>query len=664
MSVEIPFNLLHNFIIQINSNNHAIYQDDNNKMANDKRVASQHFKLKVCLLSILFVGIDNCNCSPRGTKSATPETDIIITLSKEEFEASNDGLNWTDNVINKLQKHMLKVISDLEGYLVNRYLPYLQVISTDVDFHSFEIDGGMNSRMKSMLRLSTLHAYLIIYQSALVDAAIKIFTSYLKEQQANKGEDYKLSDEEFVIAIRYLNYQIRVITLADKSEYLNEFAYICSMQEGFDPETTTDEVERLVFYLQLKTNDNLNKIQRDKDEFMAIKGSVPASLKKALYIEDHRSIVDKVTGDFLKKQGLESIISAYLFMSHDDSLKSKIPRKFDFKKYFKSCRRGDEDKIIGRSKLKNDVFDPILPLDLNTIESPKRKEVDRIFDGAAVKRLSIGFHKEMVERIIPFQTKELETLKNIIEMYDPKLIEILAEHDNDCSRTRRARIKLIEQTSAILIRYQMLKMNALDRFIKLAINHIGYQEGTEEFQLNSPFNDKMFALTIQKLLFAFYPVLINGGSLKTSGLERFDIDSNKACVDNVGNKIQESSELSNRLDKLYELIRKFKKREDVTSNVGVFRLRTEVDTFRALSIKSKGFYVALNGFALGHVLALVVEPTYNEMHNMYDLIQSQIISCLLRDDKQRAVVVDGKHIESNVMRWQIITPNTVHREKD
>lgn len=634
-------------------------QDYNKNIKMVLKTSQQRNNPKLTALGIFYLTaffvlfeLDTCSCVP----TKIPKLPKLDTIQEETSELETSLQTWKENIIVKLNWHVRNLEANLEHYMGARYLPILRIVSRSVDYNAELVDGGIDKYTKALLRLSTIHTYLIIHQTALTSAAVKVFESYLKSH----FDDYELKEIELKSVLIFLNDQIRTHTLEDKSDYLVEFAFLCSKFQTPDIQSdkTQSTLKKLIEYLKAKVNLGRTKAQELKDCLLVSLDIISDELRQALDFKLNEAQIQGYVDDFFSSHGLESLISGYMYMSHNDNYMSEISRKFSFKKYFDSCMTGKEENSLKR--INDDIvfFDPTLPLDIDTIKpfEPKEEWNPHAFEMAKLE-LKRRFHKELVKNALPLVERETNIFKSIMQNFnDPKLTKLLAEHDKNDAKGKDSRSSLLFGLSQVMTEYQMLKLSAIERYIRLAKFHLGYTNRMQRSNFVVPFNDIFFALIMQRILIVFYPLMTAQASAGTSDFGEFRFDLNRAFVDGVGKPIPKSSDLSQRLDKIYDWLQNFHKREEVTLNLNVYILKKELDRFRSLPLASQGYYVALNNYAIGQIFWLYMEPSYNKMSFCYDVVQKHIVESLLQDQQQKELAINGKTIESNTKRWMIITP--------
>lgn len=599
-------------------------------------------QLSFVLISVwLLVAFDTYNCSPKLLVGQSGDSSII----------------WKDRLIKNLNIHVQKLEKALEQYLDNRYMPYLEIVASECDFDTRHVDSGMSKQTKSILRLSTLHAYLMIHQTALVSSSVAMLSSYLK----TKNKDYKLNDNELKSILLYLNYQIRAYTYEHKSEYLLEYTHLCSSFEWKGNRKQKSNIERLVDFVKAKTKISLLKIRTTRDHFLQNKQYLPDDIKKALDFKENGAKVLGFSDMFFRKLGLEAIITGYMYMSSplDVNVKQTYPRNLDFKKYFMFCKSESETRLVTQNKDKFgiDGYDPILPIDnINQLEKfgIVISEEDKNMNSIATSKLKQGFVDELMITSFEHEKNEVTIFGTVIYGFeDADIARIINNHDKNNEKARKLRSELIDGISKMMIDYEIVKSCVLDRFINLAKSFLNYeQDSIRKSTFIVPFNDLIFALNAQRLLFAFYPVMISQASYTMSDFGHFNFDLHKDFVSSIGGRISKTSELYERYERLYLWIKNYKKREDVISKLRSHRLRVEMEYFRSLPVVSQGYYHAMNDYTLGNVLSLFLEPSYNEMNQFFDFVQNRIVVNLLGTPDLAAMsMTNGKSVESNVKLW-------------
>lgn len=650
-----------------------------------------------------------------------PQQETIARGSNIQSDDLVDKNSLSSNyVVTKLNSHISKVEYDLEQYLGIHYLPYLQFFATTINRKDYEMDSETPKDLKALLRLTTIHAYLTIHQSALLSSAIRAlidYFNYLEEkflkENSNEGEiELKISSAELGRIFVYLNYQIRSSVYEDKFDYLNEFAILNSRYESpvGKSEESLSRLEKFIKFIKVKTNFSRSRLHESKLEFDKLeqrdkKSSNFAELEEKLNFSLNRPKIQQYADDFYKKHGLTPIISGYLLMSADDEFlnynkKGRYSvRRFNFKKYFDDCKTGNEEEDL--SKLKIHSFDPVFPLNIEDIPHYRStKYWKRLILDRANEKIKQIFHQELTSTTILLQESEKEVLTHILMHFnDGKLVKALNEHDKDDEKCKSSRKDLLLGMGEIIAEYHILKVNALDRFIRLAKTHIGYDdndcnhevlkkasytrmshfnmthpvsEGADCDEGNNddrcsickksklttskslfvvPFNNEFVALRIQQLLLSFYQVMTLQASFTTSEFDTFNLDINRAFVEKYGDGVKEGCELSEELDFIFKSFSEYKKREGVWAKVSMYKLKTAFNKFRNLPHASQGYYVALNNLAFGHIMSLFIEPTHIDMHFYYDLVQKTIIETMLADKVQQALMTRGRMVESNIKRW-------------
>lgn len=597
------------------------------------------------LLMILVNSI--CNCSPQDYEA----TNRYKILNAPFADISK---SWIDNVIEKLENFVTTTEVNLEKYMNARYLPHLKVVAALIDFKIDHYDSNMSKSAKALLRISTIHAYLMIHQTALTSSAVQLFVSFLISQK--KIIKYRMSDDELKSTLMYLNYQIRTSALEDKSEYLLEFAYLCSKYENTNNQPTL-EMERLVDYLKFKTSESIRKRDELRVSYGKVESKLSQNIKNSLDFKKNDLIFQKSIDDFYLKHGLAALLSGYLFMSYDKDNtenKLKLPRKFGFKRYFDYRTKSSE---VTRLRYRNDLpnsFDPILPLDFSEIAQPgDEQELMKLLYKIADDPIALRFREELEDIALPSDEFESETLAILVSKFEEINLPKLLGHktNNTSGNDSKIRAALLDGTSKVVIEHQILKGCVLDRFVRLAKKSINYEDDIAKSRFVVPFRNSVFGLRCQKLLFAFYPVMMSQASDSVSELSSHDFNLDKNVIENCG-KIKKTSELSGQLDKLYKALKQYQRRENIVSSIRAHKFEEEVKEFRKLPYDAQDYFVAFNDAALGAVLSLYLDATYHEMDHVYDFLRMRVVANLKRDQQLIALsLVYGKTIESNVMLW-------------
>lgn len=599
----------------------------------------------ICFFSLLSVVIFACNvpcyCSPNQTTTSST--------------------SWSENVIDKLENHILKMISDLEMYLSLNYLPHLRSVSLTLDHKEKGIDSGMKKSTKALMRLSTLHAYLIIHQTALASSAVELMkSSFVEIQKDNK--EFKLTDYELQTLLTYLNFQILTYTFKQKADYLLEYAYICFKYEKstIKPKEDTDslidkKLESFIDFVKERTIITRIRTQKFKKDFIARnpRDSLTANLKNALDYNDFKrkeTLILAYADNFYRKNGLTPIIAGYLYMSHDDVFRPKSNRKFTFNGYFDSWTTKLEQSSPER--LKNDKFQQVLPLTITNIK-PFKSLRNEILEKAADSELKRKFREELIKNALPsFEDGAIVLKSTIGSIEKTEVARLIAEHDKKDRKARNIRLLLLEDLTKMITEYHFLKNCVLVRFINLAKTYIDYTDMNGIFDFIVPFNDKVSAVRIQKLLFNFYPVMMAQVSTTMTNFNDPHFDKHRSLVDNGGKNFDKNVELAETLDRVYDFLKLYKKREDITAKLKIYKMRIEMSKFRKLPLAFQGYFVAFNGYALGNVLSLYMGSAYEETNQEFDLVQKHIISKLQVDHFHGNLAMSkGKSIESNVLDW-------------
>lgn len=598
--------------------------------------------LSLSILIFIFIATSQYgSCLPKKL-SRTVKSDI-----------SDNKQTWTSFVSVKLDSHVKKLEYELEKYLDRRYLPYLRIVGSSMDFKSNDLDSGMPKKIKAMLRISTIHAYMTIYQTALVSGCVSLLNSFFKSQV----DDYRLTDEEMKATIAYVNYQVRLRSYKEKTDYLVELAYTCSKYEDDNEATNAQEfeVQNLIDFLKFKTKHILMKITEARALVMEHGKKLRSKVQEAVDVFVHNEFVLEHYDDFNKKHGLESIISGYLFMSFDGEFKPKNNRKFNYKKYFSSGKSKIEESTIFGKNDHVDNFDPDIPFDILKIPTPiieldaDKVEKDRI----ATKKLKELFHEELISKAGMMEESGSEALASLVSHFkNMKIAKSLAEYDGDNEKTRLCRAKLLCDLGKMITAHSILRSCVLNRFMNIAKTYIGYDNGFKKANFIAPFNNLDFTLQMQQLMFAFYPAMMSQASTTMSNLDEFDLDDHKESFLAVGKKISLTSEFSELVDDVYKYVKKFTKREKVISNINAHVLKTELTRFRGLPLSKQGYFVALNDDAMINVLSLFLEPSFYEMSLLFDYVHKKVIENLLSDNLLGLLSVsNGRAIESNVILW-------------
>lgn len=611
------------------------------------------------LLPILLVTLNGCNCAPRKTEA----------VKKDTIRDDRKQQTWKESIFAKLDHHVKRLEFDLEEYLNVNYLPYLRIVGALLDFESEKTDSGMARQTRVVLRVTTIHAYLVIHQTALTYASVQLLKSYLN----SKDKDYTLSDSNLNAAFAYLNLQIRTYTLVHKSAYLHEFAFLCSKYEAptDKPLKKLTGLQKLIDFLKTRTNFSRTRTETTSEIFVGNGDELKLQIKLALEFKLNEESVNKFADEFYSRNGLEALISGYLFMSYDQTYLLEVSRKFNFRKYFNNCKTGNEEKRLKANNIKIDTFDPSLP---NKIADIDMSEIKSKFDTNLVAEAKYMFRKrfynELIEKTLPLEENQVNLFGSLMEnlQNSKELINLIKDNDKNKAKiddedeeTISAKIFALNK---MVTEYQLLKISALNRFTQLAKYQIGYATvhsnsiGSKKLEFRVPFNNSFFALKIQKLLLAFYPVMMSQASFATTKLADFSFDKHKQhLIQMFGKNSIKSKKAVALLDEFYNYLQTFRKREEVVANINMHYIKLELKKFHDLPSDRQGYFVAMNNFALGHILALHLEPTYNEMNNLYDLVQKHIVECLLKDHIHTELAISGKSIECNVKRWLIITPD-------
>lgn len=586
-----------------------------------------------------------CVCSPKKTKQ---EVSILGD--------DNNGQLWTTYVIDKLNLHLLKLQSDLEKYLENRYLYYLKIVGSIIDFNIDSPDSNLPKSIKTLLRISTIHAYLMIHQTALTGSAIQLLDRYF---QSIKDKNYKLDDRQLRGVLMYLNIQIRSSTFDNKSEYLLEFAHLCSKYENTNRDKPdTDEMEKLIEYLKVKTHTSMLKVQESRDDFANSKIQLSLDLQQAIDFKLNYNLVQEFADNFYNRNGLTPIISGYLFMSNDNSFTSNIPRKFHYKKYFKTCKKAKEKDLFKSNSF--DYFDPILPLELKEIKPLEKNKNDNL-NNIADSYLKKLFHREIIVSALPDAVKESYTFHSLMVSLSEagEFLKNNKNHNNN-KKSNEIQSLMLDNIQEIVTEYQFLKSCLLDRLIKVAKSYIGYGDSEiQESKFIVPFDNKIFALRVQILFFAFYPVMVSQAS-DTIALLNNVLKEMSKLIDEESRREKKTSLKLSKIDVLKKLnsdMTMYKKKEDIKASVRMHRYEVELKEFRSASPESQSYYVAMNNNAIENVMSLYIEPAYHEMDYSYDFVRKLIFDYLLSDQVLTDLTVsNGKSIEGNVLFWIKINP--------
>lgn len=603
----------------------------------------------------------------------SPATSSFNTTLQFKFKTNKES-SWPISFVEeKLQYHVRKLEVDLEVYLELRYLPHLRTISNEVDSQTPDIDGKISSYSKAFLRVATIHAYLTTHQAALASAAVSLLLSYLHKLEKTK-QIKEIKDSQLRLALMFLNYQIRSYTYEHKFDYLLEYAHLCSKYEAFYSRFKKSEFETFIDFVKMKTSLSLSKMARTKEQFYAAVAKIKwddDELKQAI---DFKINDDKLLGyadQFYIRLGLEPIISGYLYMSHDNDFhaKDRINRKFLFKKYFESSKKTD-----GEAKFKSIVsslsaYDPDLPIDITSIGDvslEKKGSVKVAYDFAA-SFLKDGFYDELIESILPEEEEKAFALGSMVTAF-AELGNILAEYDEgepNNGKNKRdglnilTRGLLLDKMSLLVVEHQFLKSNVCRRFVDLAKSFLGYYDeeygDNRKVKFTVPFNNHIFALRVQVLLFSYYPLMQSQASDSIRELAKFNLD-----VDEFEKKSDEEfkdDEISRQTQSLYSALRVYRKREDIVTKVRLHKFESELQEFRSLEKESQDYYVAFSNIVFENVLSMYLEPPFNQMDNYFDYLRKLIIDYLIADRNLGSIAMrNGRSIESNIIYWNIVGP--------
>lgn len=594
--------------------------------------------LTLCFLySILTVVIiKECECNLNTTTTTTATT-----------------FSWINELSNKLDSHVKKLESKLETYLDTHLLPYLRIIGSKIDHKSeFNVHEGINDPIKVLTRLTILHAYFIIHQTALVNGASSLLKTFL----ASKKDipDYELSDYDLQSALMYLNFQIRTAAFDDKNIYLLEYAFLCSTYDNLDIGDITDDLQKLIDFIKAKTKFAIKKMQEDKDYCRTTERRMDFDLKNSLDFKTNSKLLQGSADELYIRNGLDTLLAGYLFMSYDSYSKVKMNRKFSFKRYFETSKSPKDRDILDQNSI--DSFDPLIPLDIMSLSIvDKIDETDIYVRNIANSQIKRHFQNELITVSMIHEVTEENLFANLVNGFATSDIEtFLSSRENDDKSSRESRSLLLDRLSKQAINFQLTKSSMLNRFIELAKSYLGYNDdlpGRSTFIV--PFNNAVFGLHVQRLIFAFYPAMMSQASYMLASFGDFDKDMSKELVDAVGESYFATKDISQKLDKLYSWLKIFKKREDVIAKLRGHNLKIEFEKFRSMSPQAQGYFVGLNDYSLGNILSLYLEPTFNRLPNQkYDYVQKIIIDNLLSNQViSELSVTNGKGIESNIILW-------------
>lgn len=638
--------------------------------------------------------------SPSSSSSATANGYYILNAFFEHTasEQTNKASSWLDNVKMKLDASIVSMEVELEKYIKIRYMPYLKVVAGLIDFDSDEFDSNMSESTKIVLRISTIHAYLMIHQSALTSSAVRLFCLFLKKKRDFlKNDNYIMNDDILKATLTYLNYQIRQYTFEHKFEYLNEFAKLCSENESFINKPIL-EMEKMIDYMKYKTYIMVNRCDESHEHLMRVESKLSDDIKFSLSFSTNQQQVHKYADEFYAKHGLTGLLSAYLFMSSPRDNKDKAKHrnnnnnnKFNFKTYFDYKSKAAQ---IVKSRFKVDIqvndFDPILPLDFARIAKidTNRKLVKLLYQ-IADDPLKDRFRDELINKSLALESSELQSFESLVSSLsqlvdDSRLQTTLMMNNNkkkkkkkeeESSRTTTTKAvntntvgELLNDMSRVITEHQILKACVLERFILLAkATIVDNSSDNIELLTNNrkfivPFRNTVFALRCQRLLFYFYPVVMSQASDSVSELSLYNFNLDRKVIESQFQLVGQLSEpielefkqqMLQKLDKLYSKLKQFQKRETVISGIRAQLFEQEVANFRKLPDDSQDYYVALNDAALGTILSLYLEQTYEKDYLfMFDFIRMRALRNLSRNQKLTSLSVTyGKTIESNVFLW-------------
>lgn len=586
------------------------------------------------LLSLFIITTSNvCICGPE-LKKENPIPPKAV-----------EPKTWVNEVMSRLKIYIEKLEIDLEIYLESNYVPYLRLVGAELDPNT-EYNKGFSLATKAMLRLSTIHAYLIIHQTALASAAVSLFFDYLKKQSHN----FQLHETQLRSALVYINIQLRTFPFENKAEYIHEYAYLC---ERFEKQKISDKFQYLIDFVKARTKISLTKAFDMKAIFLKHGRYLKTAVKEALDFKLNKRALLAYTDKFYRKHGLEYIISGYLFMSADKQFKPKNNnRKFSFKHYFESCESSMIDELV-RNPTINDAYDPILPLYLNAIPKENKHvkdEADRFILQLAENQIKVTFYRELIKVALHHDGNEADILATLINGFNE--VDFAKElYIYDKKKKTRAKI-LFEMTKKVSL-YQILKGSIVDRFINMAKSHIGFEVDNGKTEFKVPFNNHVNGLHVQQLLLSFYPAMVSQASFTMSCFEDLNLDQNLEEVAGVSRRLPKTSKLYQLLVFVYTWIKEYKRREEIISNVRKHKLREKIKQYRKLPVVLQGYYVGLTTEAMLNVLSLYLEPPYNQNNQLFDYVQTRILENYFQDHYLGELsVTEGKPIEANVYLWQ------------
>lgn len=597
------------------------------------------FKYAFC--AVLFIIVQQtsvCHASPKpqfGAKSSNPT-----------------GETWVDKVTNKLNIHVRVMEASLERYLYARYLPYLRIVGAQLDHKQKDRDSGLTKQTKALLRLGTLHAYFTIHQTALTSGAIHLMNLLLKSKQ-QEDRNYQLKDGELLSSILYLNYQIRLFNFEHKGDYLLEFTYLCHKFEAKEnvDEESMDHTEKFIDYVKAKTRIIVRKIDETREEFIERGKQLKYSVKSHLDFEANHEELQEFIDEFYRKHGLEALISGCLHMSQDDSFMGRGVKRTTFKKFFENCNsKIDKESVFAANRI--DSFDPVIPTNLDVVPSTFESKSENFRENSklATDKMKNVFHEELIKNALPQLEEEKTILIDLILSFERDNIgSLMAQHDKNEDRSKIARALVIKDLAKMTIEYQLLKMCVLERFINLAKTFIGY-DNTKKLNFIVPFDNRFFALHVQKLVIGFYHVMMSQISRTWVMFNEAKFDQHRALVNSIGKAIPESSELANALDRFYAKIKLFNKRDRVIAKLKAYNMKVEMVRFRKLPIEAQGYYVSFNGFTTGNVLSLFLESSLNDKKQLFDFVQKRFSeNAFSHQTLGKFVMTTGKQIEALVL---------------
>lgn len=613
-----------------------------------------------CLLLILLLLPDTSTC--KQTTTNKPETHKhtsgASSVSKDEHHyKERTGKTWASSLVNKLKMHLVKLEIDLEEYLGERYLPNLRIVGSVVEHNADDAEIRLAKPLKAFLRISTIHAYLTIHQTALVSVSINFLQSFMK----SKKKDFEYTDIEIQFILLYLNYQIRALTYEHKSEYLLEFAHICYEHEHHD-DTPKNEMEKFIDFLRVKVKVGLIKMKKTREDLQKFlnknKNFISEELKQALNLKQKDKQVHELVSKFYIKHGLESLISAYLFMSYDESFKpTKTNRNFSFQKYFESEKI---EVIIEDQGNKIEDFDPSIPFDIEKITSgiiDSKKITTKFFLTLADSYIKKEFHNELKDVAFIIEDSDASIIGIIVYGF-AEIGKILKNHAIDDYERKRA--KLLGKLVKKLADYYLYKMGALSRFIELAKSYINYgNELSERSNFIVPFNNKLFALRAQMLLFTYYPVFMRtgGNTFDNYELDRYDFELREELAIDKQQTLGSPNVIYSQVNALHNSLVTYKKREGVVANIKRHRLTHSFKEFRSLSLKLQEYYAALSNKAIEMIMSNYLEPGFDENDKIYDYIRHKSIRAIISNQSLVSTrCYDGKKIENNVIKWLEMRP--------